>query len=279
MRFGGSYADFSIMIEQSISLGAKRRREGLERLVNDQGGITVADAANRMGVSQMTIRRDLDALDALGRVRRVRGGAIVRVGRAHEPPLEDRAALATAAKARIARLAADLVGDGDTIILDVGSTGVELARALRGRSRLTVLTASVSVVSVLADEPGIRVIATGGLVRASEMSMVGAIAEGVFDNHNCDTLFLGVAGIDPVKGLTEFSLDDARVKQAAIRSARSVVVLADERKLGTVAFARISHFGAADVLICDAPPQHPVVRAAVEAGVRYLHAIEGEAVT
>jgi len=267
------------MIEQSISLGANRRRERLERLVNEMGEVTVADAAARMGVSQMTIRRDLDALDALGRVRRVRGGAIVRVGRAHEPPLENRAALATAAKVRIARLAADLVGDGDTIVIDVGSTGVELARTLRGRSRLTVVTASVSVVSVLADEPGIRVIATGGLVRASEMSMVGALAEGAFEDHNCDTLFLGVAGIDPVKGLTEFSLDDARVKQAAIQSARSVVVLADERKLGTVAFARISHLGVADVLICDAPPQHPVVRAVVEAGVRYLHAIEGEAVT
>lgn len=267
------------MIEHPISLGASLRRENLQRLVHDLGGVTVADAADRLGVSQMTIRRDLDALDALGRVSRVRGGATVRVGRAHEPPLEDRAALATAAKERIARLAAGLIGDGDTVILDVGSTGVELARALRGRSRLTVLTASLSVVRELADEPGIRVIATGGLVRTSEMSMVGAIAEGAFDDHNCDTLFLGVAGVDPIKGLTEFSLDDARVKQAAIRSARSVVVLADERKLGAVAFARISHFGVADALICDAPPQHPVARAAADVGVRYLHASEDEGVT
>lgn len=254
------------------------RRILLERAILQRGSLSVADGAALAGVSEMTIRRDFDALHETGRILRVRGGAVARISRAHEPPLAERAGRAGDAKRRIALAAAALVDDGDTIILDVGSTALELAHALRGRTGLTVLTASLPAALALADQPGIRVIVTGGIVRAGETSLVGALAEAAFDGYNCDTLFLGVGGIDLAKGLTEFSPDDARVKQAAIASARRVVALADEAKLGAVAFARIAPVTAADVLVCDAPSHHPVVREVAEAGVRYVQAVEtGEA--
>ena len=254
--------------------GAGARRALLEREIVRRGSLSVVAAAALVEVSEMTIRRDFDALDEAGRVLRVRGGAVARVSRAHEPPLAERAGRAGEAKRLIAAAAAALVDDGDTIILDVGSTALELAHALRGRSALTVLTASLPAALALADQPGIRVIVTGGIVRAGETSLVGALAERAFDGFNCDTLFLGVGGIDLAKGLTEFNPDDARVKQAAIASARQVVVLADEAKLGAVAFARIAPVTAAHVLVGDAPPHHPVAREVADAGVRYVQAVE-----
>jgi DeoR/GlpR family transcriptional regulator of sugar metabolism len=164
------------------------------------------------------------------------------------------------------------VEDGETIILDVGSTTIELARALRGKRGLTVVTASLPIADELSEQPDTRVVLTGGIVRPGERSMIGALAEAAFNELNCDTVFLGVAGVDLVKGLTEFSLEDARVKQAAIRSARQVVVLADEAKLGSIAFAHVAPLAMTDVLVSDAAPHHAVVRGLSEAGVRYVQA-------
>lgn len=248
------------------------RRGTLEQEIIRRGSLSVGEAAGLLRVSEMTIRRDFDALERTGRILRVRGGAVARVSRSYEPPLQARAGRSHAAKRLIAERAAALVEEGETIILDVGSTTIELARALRGKRGLTIVTASLPIADELSDQPDMRVVLTGGIVRPGERSVVGAFAEGAFGALNCDTVFLGVAGVDLDKGLTEFSLEDARVKQAAIRSARQVVVLADEAKLGVVAFAHVADLNVADLLISDAGPHHAVVRGAAQMGVRHLHA-------
>ncbi len=167
----------------------------------------------------MTIRRDLEALEERGVARRVRGGAISTVSRSYEPPLAARSQEAREAKALIASAAAAFVEYGETAILDVGSTTLALARALRDRGGLTILTPSVNAALELANEPTTRVILTGGIVRPGELSLVGDLAEEAFRRLNCDVLFLGVGGIDAVKGLTEYNLDDTRVKRAALGAA------------------------------------------------------------
>ena len=253
-------------------MSAALRRGTLEQEIIRRGSLSVADAAALLDVSEMTVRRDFDALERTGRILRVRGGAVARVSRSYEPPLQARASRSHVAKRAIAEKAAAIIEDGETIILDVGSTTIELARALRGKRGLTVVTASLPIAEELSDQPDMRVVLTGGIVRPGERSVVGVLAEGAFSALNCDTVFLGVAGIDLEKGLTEFSMEDARVKQAAIRSARQVVVLDDEAKLGAVAFAHIAPLNVADLLISDAGPHHAVIRGVTQAGVRYIHA-------
>lgn len=220
-------------------------------LLEANGEVTVAELSARAGVSEMTVRRDLEALERESVVKRFHGGAITAVSRSYEPPYAVRAQRNVEAKQRIGKAAASLLSDGETVIIDVGTTTLEVARALQGRRQLTVLTPSMRVAGILADEPGIRLMVTGGLTRAGELSLIGDLAERAFADFRFDTFLMGVAGIEAEAGLTEYNLDDGRVKQAALASARRCVVVADSSKLGRVAFARICPLERVDVMVTD----------------------------
>jgi DeoR/GlpR family transcriptional regulator of sugar metabolism len=249
---------------------SRQRRSAIQAFLAERGEVGIADLAAELAVSEMTIRRDLETLESQGVARRVRGGAISTVSRGYEPPFAMRAVDAHAAKAAIAAAAADYIDYGETAILDVGSTTLELARCLRGRGGLTIVTPSMHAAFELANEPNMRVILTGGIVRAGELSLIGDLAERTFAELNCDVLFLGVGGIHPEKGLTEYNLDDTRVKRAALRTASRCVVLADAGKLDRVCLATIASLEEIDVLITDAGQEHHVVEAAREAGVEVV---------
>lgn len=249
---------------------ANGRRPELQALLAERGEVVIADLAERFDVSEMTIRRDLEALETAGVARRVRGGAIATVSRGHEPPFDARAVASQRAKRAIAAAAARYVDDGETAILDVGTTTLELARQLRGRRGITVITASLPAALTLANEPALRVLVTGGIVRPGEHSLVGHFAERPFEELNCDVLFLGVGGVHAEKGLTEYNLDDTRVKRAALRAARRRVALADASKLGRVCLAAIAPLAELDVLITDAPADHPLADVVRDAGVDFV---------
>ncbi len=242
------------------------------RRLTAHGEVGFAGLAEEFGVSEMTIRRDLELLEADGVARRVRGGAISMLSRSYEPPLAVRATAASAAKTAIGAAAADLVNDGDTVIIDVGTTTLELARALHGRRGLTVVTASLPIAVELGSDPDIRVLVTGGQVRAGELSLTGGMAEDAFAALNCDLAFIGVAGVCAAPGLTEYNPDDARVKRAAIGAARRAVVLADSSKLGRVAFATVAPLSAVDGVLTDAPADHPTVADITAAGIEVTQA-------
>lgn len=249
------------------------RRQKVAATVARTGEATFAELAQQFGVSEMTIRRDLEALELEGLVRRIRGGAIPVVGRSHEPPIADRSQDAVEAKQAIGKAAASLLEEGETAILDVGTTTLECARALSGFRRLTVVTASLLVAQELSKAPGIRTLLTGGVIRPGEMSLIGHRAEDSFSDLNCDTVFLGVGGVDIERGLSEYNLDDARVKQSALKAARRCVLLADLSKFGRITFATVAPLSRVDVLVTDAPPEHPLVVHAVEMGVEVVHAV------
>jgi DeoR/GlpR family transcriptional regulator of sugar metabolism len=247
-----------------------RRRQLILRRLSAVGEVAFTDLAEELAVSEMTIRRDLDRLSQEGRARLVRGGAISTTGRSYEPPLGLRRATASAAKAAIGAAAAALVRDGDTVIVDVGSTALELAASLRGRTGLTVVTASLPVAVELGSEPGIDVVVTGGRVRRGELSLAGGMAEDAFGTVNCDLAFIGVGGLRSDPGLTDYNVDDARVKRAAIRSARRSVVLADSSKLGKVTFSTVARLTEIDTLVTDAPASDPTVADAARLGIEII---------
>lgn len=232
-------------------MGGRERRQTILELLADRGELLIADVAERLEVSQMTIRRDLQSLEREGALQRVHGGAVTGRSRSYEPPFALRSGRHHEAKERIAATAAALVREGETVVIDVGTTALEVARALRATSNITVLTPSLRAAFEVAANPDIRVIVTGGTVRPGELSLVGQMSERAFTELRCDTLFLGVGGIDATAGVTEFNLDDAFVKRAACTHARRCVALADASKIGTVAFAQVCAADAVDVLVTD----------------------------
>jgi DeoR/GlpR family transcriptional regulator of sugar metabolism len=239
-------------------------------LLETNGEVSVAQLSARAGVSDMTIRRDLEALERESAVKRVHGGAITTVSRSYEPPYSIRGQRNVEAKQRIGKAAAALLSDGETVIVDVGTTTLEVARALQGRRHLTVLTTSMRAAGILAEEPGIRLMVTGGLIRSGELSLIGDLAERAFADFRFDTFLMGVAGIEAEAGLTEYNLDDARVKQAALASARRCVVVADSSKLGRVAFARICPLERVDVMVTDADASPEALAPLTSADVEVL---------
>ncbi len=233
-------------------MDATERHQLIVQQLATRGDVSIAEVSARTGVSPMTIRRDLDELDRLGVVKRVRGGAVSVHSRGYEPPFAARAKLNVEAKEQIAATAAELVHGGETLVLDAGTTTLALARRLRGVRGLTVATPSLRIASVLADERDTRVIIIGGVVRAGEHSVVGSHAQEHLAQLRFDKCFLTISGVEARSGLTEWNLDDAATKAAALASSREGIVLADASKLGKVAFARVAPLERIDRLITDA---------------------------
>ena len=252
-------------------MDSKTRRSTIDERLRADGEASIVDLASYFGTSEMTIRRDLEVLELEGLARRIRGGAISVQSRSFEPPILQRAAQGAEAKRRIGIAAAGLVRENETVVLDVGTTVHEMAKALRGDLVITAITSSLLIATELATKPRVRTIVTGGVVRHGEMSLVGLRARASFDDLNCDAVFLGVAGLSDVRGLTEYNLDDADVKRSAMASARRKVVLADASKLGQVALVTFARARDVDLLVTDASSDHEVVRRLVDLDVEVLH--------
>lgn len=233
---------------------AKRRKYILELLVENHS-VSVTELCERLNVSEMTIRRDLRALEQEGLLRRTHGGAVSSLGRSYEPLLRVRAEENTAQKAAIGRKAAEMIQDGHSIALDVGTTTLEIARALRDKHNLTIITASLpialEIVSNFSMESDVRLILTGGIVRAGELSMVGEIARHTYQHLHVDIAFIGAGGINPGVGLTEFNLEDTQIKQVLLQTAQHRVLVADSSKFGRTTFATIAPLSAIDTIITD----------------------------
>jgi DeoR/GlpR family transcriptional regulator of sugar metabolism len=249
-----------------------KRREQILASLALTGEVTFTQLATELDVSEMTIRRDVEQLERIGQLRRVRGGAISTVSRSYETPVLQRREISSAAKEAIGRVAASLVEDGDSLILDGGTTSLALARELRSKRGLTVVTPSLPIAIELAEGVDARIIVTGGQVHRSELSLTGAAAEEAFAAINCDLAFIGVAGVRLSPGLTDFSVDDARVKRAALGSARRKIVLADRTKLGRVTFATIAALTEVDALVTDAPGDDPTLLGAASSGLQIFAA-------
>ena len=245
-------------------VNSQTRRETALELLQQKGELTVAELSQLTDASPMTIRRDLEAFEKEGVLRRVHGGAVSVASRGYLPPYSVREKRELAAKALIGEAVASMIGERETVILDVGTTTLQTARGLRGRRNLTVLTSSLHVANVLAKESGIRLMVTGGTVTPGDLSLVGDLAEDAFSRLRFDTFVMGVAGVDAEVGCTEFSTDDARVKRAALATVRRCIVVADSSKLGVVTFARICPLDSVNVVVTDSRAQ-PEQLAALEA--------------
>jgi DeoR/GlpR family transcriptional regulator of sugar metabolism len=232
----------------------RRRTRHDEILAAIAAGDADVDAlAARFGVSASTIRRDLNALSAKRAVARTYGGAILAAP-VHETSLRARTAQNRAAKAAIAQAALGLIGEGDTIILDGGSTVEALGRLLRGR-RLRVVTTNLPLIPLLADAPEIELVVLGGTLRPISMSTFGPLAEQALRHVTADRVFMSADGVLPGHGVCEATLEQVSLKALMMRQAREVVVLADASKLGRAGQPFWAPLPAGWTLVTDAPEE------------------------
>jgi DeoR/GlpR family transcriptional regulator of sugar metabolism len=229
----------------------EQRHQAVCDAVQATGRIRVADLASRMQVSEMTIRRDLEELEGRGALTRVHGGAVSNVSRSFEPGFAVRSMQRIDAKRQIGQAAASLLRDGETVIIDAGTTTLHVARSLPRDIRIRVLALSLFIADELADMPNVTLMIPGGHVRRQERSFVGPATTAMLEQLTFDTTFVTVGGIDVDAGFTEYEFDDAETKKAALKSARRKVVVADSSKLGAVSFVRLCRTSDIDILITD----------------------------
>ncbi|MBX3048113.1 MAG: DeoR/GlpR transcriptional regulator [Anaerolineales bacterium] len=252
---------------------AERRRWISEQVIS-AGHITIADISTEFGVSEMTARRDLSALDRDGLVRRVHGGAIVSLGRSFEPPFRSRLNNQTEVKRRIGLKAAELILNGDSIALDVGTTTLEIVPGLASKRNLTIVASSLQianeVVRTLPLENHSRLILTGGIVRPGELSMTGPIPEKSHRELHVDKAFLGMGGISPRDGLTEYNIEDARIKQVLLEQAREKIIVADGSKFGQTTFAHVGPLSKINTIVTDSSAPADILKEIEAAGVTVI---------
>lgn len=246
---------------------AEERQQAMAQLVAEHGRLSVNVLAERYDVTTETVRRDLSALERMGLVRRVHGGAVPANSLAViESGLLERDLANTPEKERIARAALDLLPPaGSTVLLDAGSTTNRLASLLPRDHRLVVFTHAVPVAARLAGHPQVELHLLPGRVRLTTQAAVGADTVAALDKLRADVVFLGSNGITAEHGLSTPDRDEASVKQAMVRSARQVVVLADASKVGIESPIRFASLAEVDVLVTDAgidPADHDAYTAA-----------------
>jgi DeoR/GlpR family transcriptional regulator of sugar metabolism len=231
----------------------RNRQKEILKLLNQTEKVLITDLSNHFSVSEMTLRRDLDILAQKGVIKRIRGGAIKFNQGSYEMPFEMRCDKEFEAKSAISKKAASMIRDGETVVIDTGTTALAVAEELKERNNLTILTSSLRVAWLLADRPNINLIVLGGVVRKGERSLVGELVENVFGNFFPDTFIMGVGGIDVECGFTDFNIDDVNVKRKAIKSSQRTIVVADESKIEKRAFAKIASINELDTLITNKP--------------------------
>ena len=252
-------------------LSAAERRGGISLLLEQSGYVSIAHLAARFNVSEMTIRRDLDTLAAQGVAERAHGGAVTRLTRRAlsmdlvEPAFDDRLRENSIAKAQIARAAAALIQPQQTIGIDIGSTAMALAQAIRGLD-VRVFTSSAKI-GLMLSNTATRVYLPGGEIRGTEPSLIGDIARRQLESFRFDWAFLGASGIAD-DGIYDYSLDDSEIKRALIGSAQTVVALMDASKFNRLSVVRICELSAIDILITDRAPDHELAAKLLAAGVR-----------
>ena len=248
------------------------RQKSICDYVARKGEASIVDLSNRLEVSAMTIRRDLDQLAEFGLLVRTHGGAAATSSVAVEPPLAMRMHTNDEAKRKLALLISKQVVDGQTLLLDGGSTALAIAEELAGRE-VTVCTLSIKTADVLARSGSTKVIVPGGTVRNGEMSLVGSEAEAFLGNYHFDTYLMTISAVSNTGGLTEWNPEDAAMKRRALKSAKRVVLVCDASKFGSEAFARVASLSEVDALVTDAELSAESRKLVQDAGVE-LHIAE-----
>jgi len=253
---------------------AEMRRAQMLAFVKTRDFVRVSDLSTKFHVSEVTVRGDLDVLAERGQIRRIRGGAMPQSLPHPERPFEEMQGARVDEKARIGRVAASLVSNGETVILDVGTTATALARALARRDDLydvVVFTNALNIAIELESAiPRFTVVVTGGTLRPMQHSLVDPLGGLMLERINAHTVFLGCNGIDPNGGVTNINLPEAEIKRRMLQAARRRVIIADGSKVGGIELAKLCSIDEIDMLITDSSADPAVINVLRERDLEVL---------
>ncbi|HEY1901724.1 MAG TPA: DeoR/GlpR family DNA-binding transcription regulator [Terracidiphilus sp.] len=230
---------------------AEERRTQILQIVRSTGRVKVNVLARRFNTSAVTIRNDLNELHQRGLVLRSHGGAVLPDKILRESPVYERLKAYSGEKQRIGAMAASLIHDGETIILDSGTTTLEIARQLKKMQGLQVITNGVNIAAELLDARDVQVFIVGGTVRGESASISGRFTEEMFDQFSADKLFLSGAGCDLDFGVSGANLEETMVNRAMLRISREIILVADSSKFSRRSMTRIAPFAEIDTVISD----------------------------
>ncbi|MGV9738962.1 DeoR/GlpR family DNA-binding transcription regulator [Nocardia farcinica] len=253
---------------------AEERQQAIATLVGQRGRVSVADLAERYGVTSETVRRDLAVLDRMGLVRRVHGGAVPAAAlTAIELGTTEREATHTAEKERIAKAALDyLPPTGGSVLFDAGTTTARIAALLPADRELVGVTNSLPVATRLSGHAGVHLHLLGGRVRGITQAAVGPDTLRVLAGLRVDTAFIGTNALTSAHGLSTPDVDEAAVKRAMVASAHRVVVVADSSKIGREDFVRFAGIDDIDVLVTDSGIPDSVRNELTDSGIEVVAA-------
>ncbi len=248
------------------------RQKQILTLLERQGRLSVAEIVQQFAISEATARRDLETLASQGRAQRVHGGVISVEQAPPELPILDREHEQVDEKARIGRVTAALVADKETVFLGSGTTVLEVARNLRDRKQLTVITNSLPVLNTLAGLKEITVISLGGMLRDSELSFIGHITEQALAEVRVDKVIVGTRGLSLEHGLTNDYLQETLTDRAILKIGREVIIAADYSKVNRVATALLAPLNAMNILVTDTNADRKFLQAIKKLGIQVVTA-------
>lgn len=229
------------------------RRNSIINLLNEQRSITVQEAASLFNVAEETIRRDLKALERQGLVIRTHGGAVLSDDINTEPPLKIREGINIKGKNTIGKFAAGIVNNSDTIFMDASTSSLYVAKHIKDKKNLTVITNSEQIIMELKDCQDITIISTGGILRKESMSCVGHSAENAISSYHANIVFFSCKGFSPKRGMTDSNEMESVIRKLMIENSEKAVFLCDHTKFNKVGYVNTAHLKDIHHFITDAP--------------------------
>jgi DeoR family transcriptional regulator of aga operon len=226
------------------------RRVKILEVLNSEGQVTVSELSKKFNVSEVTIRNDLSHLAGKELLIKTRGGGLKAQRVGIDQHLNDKAKINSKEKQAIGKKAAELINENDTIIIDSGTTTIEIAKNLSRIKNLTVITNALNIASQLIQDE-IKVIVLGGILRTASLSLTGPIGENSIKNFYCDKCFLGVDGIDSQSGIYTPNLEEAHLNRMMINASKEVIIVTDSNKFKRKSFAHIAPITKVNMIVTD----------------------------
>lgn len=252
----------------------QKRQDEILASVRRHGACSIVDLAAQLQVSDETIRRNIKPLVEEGLVDKVHGGIVLSQKQEPEPPFEKRMNERVAAKQAISAQVASIIEDGDSIMLDTGSTTAYVARALSSHRNLSVVTNCTEIARTLAREPSNRVHLCGGALRADDWATFGPSAIDFVRQFHVNYAILSIGGVTADGGFMDYHLEEAEFSRAVIAQAEQTIVVADNSKFGNPNFIRVCGFASVDLVISERSPPENILEGLIDAGVKVIGAIE-----
>lgn len=251
---------------------AQERQKIISEILERKSSVKVNEIASMLNVSESTVRRDLQEMEERNLLERTHGGAVgVDIKTNYEPSFKDKQDERIEQKIRIAEAASKIIEEDDTIILDSGTTTLEIAKMIEGK-HATVITNSIDIASQLSQNEQVEVIVTGGTLRVSTRAMVGSIAETTLKNFRVDKAFIGANGISAEEGITTPNFIEAQTKKMMMSYAKKVIVVADSSKFENVCFSVVCPVKSVDMIITSEDVSEDILKEYEQIGVDVITA-------